>query len=195
MPWGLNTPFFLIRAGVELKAATAHLWAQGELNPVDAILLGVVQDEGTEFLDHIKPTANASDYAAWINLKYVNATAAAVARQYPPTVDTTPWFSASRVFTDSLMACPARRGAAWATSKGWPAYLYRFTHVPYAVQVAAPTERVGHSRSAAAPPASPAALVPLAGILMLRGALWPWSARFHLSGTILRSSWALGSSN
>jgi hypothetical protein len=34
------------------------------------------------------------------------------------TIDTSAFFSANRVFTDALMACPARRGASWATKQG-----------------------------------------------------------------------------
>eukprot|EP00045_Choanoeca_perplexa_P006117 m.51991 g.51991 ORF g.51991 m.51991 type:complete len:548 (+) comp13472_c0_seq1:114-1757(+) len=131
--------------GVELTTTPSKLWEQGKINPVTGILLGTVQDEGTEFLEYIHYKDNASAYNTWLPKRFQGQMIEAVNKTYPVTIDTSAFFSANRVFTDALMACPARRGADWATKQGIEVYLYHFTHLVFLINLAEPSWRIGHS--------------------------------------------------
>lgn len=55
-----------IEDGVEFTAPTQVLWAKGALNAVDGILMGTVEDEGTEFV-FMPSDANMDQFEAYMN--------------------------------------------------------------------------------------------------------------------------------
>jgi para-nitrobenzyl esterase len=110
--------------GVELAAQPQQLWEQGRLNPVEAVLLGSNTDEGTLFDSAAKYIFNASQYEAYVLARYGPVLGAAVLPLYPFAAFSAPGFATSMIWGDSLMACPARRGArvragVWHWFFGW----------------------------------------------------------------------------
>ncbi|EDQ85871.1 uncharacterized protein MONBRDRAFT_38638 [Monosiga brevicollis MX1] len=145
-----NTPnlslnWFPVVDGVELTDFVPNLWKRNMTNDVSAMLFGVVQDEGTEFMEFIKPDDTCDDYVTWLKTRWGGSLLDDVNKTYPCDLDTTPFFTAARAYGDALMGCPARRTATWASSRGIPVYLYHFTHQPFLFKVAEPQYRVGHS--------------------------------------------------
>lgn len=130
--------------GVELTDEPQHLWERGALNPVQAILIGTVRDEGSEFMT-IPVNISAADYSAWLRTTYGPSWGAKVEALYPASAFQSPFFAAQMIFTDSLMACPSRRAATWASKYKIPAYLYHFVHVPYLLHLAEPQFGCAHS--------------------------------------------------
>eukprot|EP00049_Salpingoeca_infusionum_P011927 m.210897 g.210897 ORF g.210897 m.210897 type:complete len:568 (-) comp15054_c0_seq8:232-1935(-) len=132
--------------GYEMTEPIEIMWKNGMINPnVKQVLLGTNQDEGSEFLSHIKPSANVSDYETWLNNFFTQPLAAKVLAKYPATTASTPFLTASRVFGDAAMACPARRAARWLTAAGIPTYLYHFTRQLEIFQMFRPGYGVPHT--------------------------------------------------
>eukprot|EP00049_Salpingoeca_infusionum_P011926 m.210889 g.210889 ORF g.210889 m.210889 type:complete len:549 (-) comp15054_c0_seq7:267-1913(-) len=132
--------------GYEMTEPIEIMWKNGMINPnVKQVLLGTNQDEGSEFLSHIKPSANVSDYETWLNNFFTQPLAAKVLAKYPATTASTPFLTASRVFGDAAMACPARRAARWLTAAGIPTYLYHFTRLLEVIKLAEPGYGVIHA--------------------------------------------------
>jgi hypothetical protein len=55
-----------VEDGVEFTASTQVLWSKGALNAVDGILMGTVEDEGTEFV-FMPSDASMSQFEAYMN--------------------------------------------------------------------------------------------------------------------------------
>eukprot|EP00051_Salpingoeca_urceolata_P021256 m.330698 g.330698 ORF g.330698 m.330698 type:complete len:590 (+) comp19766_c1_seq6:840-2609(+) len=121
-----------VQDGVEFTAPPQQLWESGAINPIDTLLLGTNRDEGTEFL-HVPGGSSLTEanYTVWLHTRYGKDFGSTLQTLYPAASFKSPWFAASMIFTDSLMACPSRRGARWMKKyrgNNTQVYLYHFTH-------------------------------------------------------------------
>lgn len=121
--------------GVELTDHPRALMAKGLAHDVP-VILGTNRDEGSLFID-MKPTANASLYAANIAEEFGSILAPAIMQQYPvsrykDTKDgTAAWWALTDVWGDVAMTCAAHitaRELAAAPGRKSAVYLYSFQH-------------------------------------------------------------------
>lgn len=130
---------------VELLDQPQRLWERHQTNPVKAILLGSNTDEGTDFVDQAKNVANETAYEQFVAQRYPGRLGQRILQLYPFAQFSRGGFATSMIFGDSLMACPARRGARWMTQQGVPAFLYHFEHEPAALKLLDPDIGVAHA--------------------------------------------------
>ncbi|EGD79393.1 hypothetical protein PTSG_12925 [Salpingoeca rosetta] len=131
--------------GVELTDATWKLWKEGKVNNVSAMMIGTVKDEGSLFVEHIKPKATEQDLQTWISTTFTGNLSDTIRKLYSASQYDTPFLAASAILSDAEMTCNARRASREMTNRGVPSFLYSFTHLPFVVKLAEPGYGVMHS--------------------------------------------------